>query len=158
MPKGHFLKKGATYRLITKRVPEIYIDPSEWATDPLTKRLKVVGNNGSSLFSKLCGSHNSAACTRKTMVILDEDVTCNGVECSLDTVRVVEVSDGVYYEYVQQQCVYEAFFQNPKMIVRMTSWWDLVCADPRLFVATAANCQRNPDWSYNSNWINEVCL
>jgi hypothetical protein len=158
MPKGHFLKKGATYRLITKRVPEIYIDLTSWETDPMAKRLKLVGNGGTSLLSKLCGSQNTAACTRKTKIILDEDVPCTGVECNLDTVRVVELMEGIYYEYVQRPCVYEAFFQNPKMIVKMESWWDLICADPRLFAATAANCKPNPDWSYTSTWINEVSL
>ena len=49
----------------------------------------------------------------------------------------MEILEGIYYEYVQRPCVYEAFFQDPKMIVRMASWWDLVCADPRLFVAFA---------------------
>jgi hypothetical protein len=156
MPKHHFLKKGATYRLIMKRVPEIYVDLVDWSTDPLAKRLKLVGNGGTSLFSKLCGSQNPAACTRQTKVVLDENVPCNGVECSLDTVRVVEISDGIHYEYIQRPCVYEAFFQNPKMVVKMASWWDLVCADPRLYAASASNCQPNPDWSYNSTWIHEV--
>jgi Protein of unknown function (DUF1800) len=156
MPKGHFLKKGATYRLITKRVPEIHIDPSDWATDPLAKRLRVVGSGGISLFSKLCGSQTVADCTRQTKIVFDEDVPCNGIECSLDTVRVVEISDGIYYEYVQRPCVYEAFFQNPKMIVPMASWWAVVCADPRLSAASASHCKPNPDWSYNSTWIHEV--
>ena len=73
-----------------------------------------------------------------------------------DTVRVVEILDGIYYEYVQRPCACEFFFQNPNMIVRMASWWDVVCADPRLFVAFASHCQANPDWSYNSTWIHEV--
>jgi hypothetical protein len=155
-PKHHFLKKAATYRLITKRTPEYYIDPIDWSADPLAKRLKVVGNGGTSLFSKLCGSQNPGGCTRQTKVVLDEDIPCNGIECSLDTVRVVEISDGIYYEYVQRPCVYEAFFQNPKMIVPMNSWWHVVCADPRLYAASASHCQPNPDWSYNSTWIHEV--
>jgi len=72
------------------------------------------------------------ACTGKTKVELDEDRPYNGDECS---VRVVEILDGMYYEYVQRPCVYAAIFQNPNMIVTLASWWDLVCADPRLFVA-----------------------
>ena len=45
----------------------------------MAKRLKVLGNGGSSLFSKLCGSQNLVACTGKRKVVLDEDTPCNGV-------------------------------------------------------------------------------
>jgi hypothetical protein len=31
-----------------------------------------------------------------------------------DTVRVVEIFDGIYYEYVQRPCVYELFFSESK--------------------------------------------
>jgi hypothetical protein len=59
IPKGCLLRH---IDLTTTLVPEIYIDPIVWYTDPMAKRFKVVGYGGSSLFSKLCGSQNQAVC------------------------------------------------------------------------------------------------
>ena len=68
------IRRCATYQWITKRVPEIYIDPIDRSTDRMSKRLKVVGNGGNSLFSKLCGSQNLVTCTGMTKVVLEEDL------------------------------------------------------------------------------------
>jgi hypothetical protein len=157
LPAKHFLKLGATYRLLGRTpTPELQTDPIEWASDSFAKRLKLQPNGGSSLFSKLCGSQNPANCTLAPKFVLDENLACSGGECAVDTVRVVEVSDGIFYEYVRKPCVYQAFFDNPKMIVRRKSWWDLTCADPRTHAASAACCLRISNGVFSSNWTDAV--
>jgi hypothetical protein len=69
IPKGCLLKRVRYIDLTTTLVPEIYIDPIDWSTDPMAKRFQVVGNGGSSLFPKLCGSQNLVTCTGMTKVV-----------------------------------------------------------------------------------------
>lgn len=143
LPEKHFLMVGATYRLLGRTsTPELQEDPIGWASDAFAKRLKLQSNGGSSLLSKLCGSQNTDECLLAPKVVLDEDLVCSGVECAVDTVRVVEVSDGIFYEYVRTACVYQAFFENPKMVARRTSTWEVMCADPRTHVASVACCSK----------------
>jgi uncharacterized protein (DUF1501 family) len=115
-------------------------DPKEWLTDKLAKRMKLQPNGAGSLYSKLCGSLGASNCTIKPIVVLNANLGCYRTECSVDTVRVVEVGTGIYYEYVPMPCVYQAFYQNAKMIVRSRERWDLTCADPRIHIASAALC------------------
>jgi hypothetical protein len=74
------------------------------------------------------------------MVALDSDLLCNGAECFVNTLRVVEVGSGIFYEYVSPPCVYQAFYTNAKTIIRRTSWNDMICADPRIAQASTACC------------------
>jgi hypothetical protein len=141
MPAKHFLKKGATYRLLGRSpAPLLMSDPKEWLTDKLTKRMKLLPNGVNSLHYKLCGSRSASTCTQKPTIVLNANLGCFNTECSVDTVRVVEVGTGIYYEYVPMPCVYQAFYQNAKMIVRSREWWDLTCADPRIHIASSALC------------------
>ena len=48
-------------------------------------------------------------------VILGSDLTCDGLECELDTVRMVKIGN-VYYEFVEQPCVQMVFFDDGKQI------------------------------------------
>jgi hypothetical protein len=144
LPYQHFLKKGATYRLLGKTsTPELLNDPTDWSTDPFAKRVKLQPNGSDSLFTKLCGSDDAVSCQFKPKIVLESNLLCSGIECSLGNLRVVEVGDGVFYEYIRVPCVYQAFFQNAKMIVRRASWGDLTCADPRTQVASAACCKND---------------
>ena len=157
LPAKHFLKVGATYRLLGRTsTPELQTDIIEWASDSFAKRLKLQPNGGSSLFAKLSGSQNPATCTLAPRIVLGEILPCSGTECAVDTVRVVEVSDGIFYEYVRKPCVYQAFFDNPKMIVRRKSWVELTCADPRTHVASVACCLRLSPGKFSSNWTDAV--
>lgn len=150
LPGKHFLMKGVTYRLLgVNPTPVVVSDPMEWASDPAAIRLKLLP--GSSLFAKLCGSQNAASCTNEAKIVLDETVGCSGGECDVDTVRVVEVGNGIFYEYVQPACVHQAFFDNPTMVVQRSSWWDLTCADPRTQVASSACCNTN-----TGEWVDMV--
>ena len=43
-------------------------------------------------------------CDFQTLVTLEENLDCYGRECVVDTMRVVEVVPGVYYEYHHVPC------------------------------------------------------
>jgi Protein of unknown function (DUF1800) len=156
LPDKHFLKKGAIYRLLgSSSTPELMVDPKEWASDAKAKRVKLQANGLNSLFGKLCGSEDPSLCSFKSIVTLDTNLSCNAVECSLDTVRVVEVGNGVFYEYIQLPCVYQAFFNEARMIVRRKERLDVSCADPRTIVASAACCNSGAN---TGSWNDMVSL
>jgi hypothetical protein len=141
LPEKHFLKAGAKYMLLGgSSLPELMTDPKKWASDPLTKRLKLQANGLESLFTKLCGSMYASSCDFKSIVVLDRNLNCSGSECLVETLRVVEVIPGIFYEYISPPCVYQAFFSNPKVILKRTKSGEVVCSDPRTVQASIACC------------------
>lgn len=143
LPDAHFLEKGAKYRLLGRKPrPDLLEDPEEWEEESAAQRFVLQPNGVNSLFFKLCKSQNAASCQYDATVLLDETVLCNGEECSVDTVRVVQVG-GMYYEYIRPPCVYQAFFDNARMVHQRFSRYDLKCADPRTQVASATCCTSN---------------
>ena len=154
LPDKHFLKVGALYRLLgSSSSPELMKDPKEWASDVKAKRIKLETNGPNSLFAKLCSASDPLLCNYKPVVTLDTNLSCSGVECSLDTLRVVEVGNGIFYEYIRPRCVYQAFFKDATMIVRRRDWGDVSCADPRTLTASAACCN---DGAYTGSWNDMV--
>jgi Protein of unknown function (DUF1800) len=150
LPEKAFLKAGATYRLLgSTSLPELVTIPEKWVTDPKAKRLKLQPNGANSLFGKLCGSSDATSCKFKSKVILDSDIVCSdAIECSVDTLQVIEVIAGIFYEYVSTPCVYQAFYENSKAIIRREYWTEIMCADPRTIQAYAACCSANSKyWS-----------
>mmetsp|Transcript_3881 Transcript_3881/g.6489 ORF Transcript_3881/g.6489 Transcript_3881/m.6489 type:complete len:2423 (+) Transcript_3881:72-7340(+) len=148
LPAKHFLAKGATYKLLGRTaMPQNQRDPATWMDDPTTKRLTLEANGSGSLFGKLCGSANPDNCNFQSKIILDENVQCTGIECSVDTLRTVEISHGIFYEYIRPPCVYQAFYENAK-VVSIQRWHvNTMCADPRTDVATTACCLEGVAWS-----------
>jgi hypothetical protein len=140
LPNKHFLKRGATYRLLGRNSsPNLQIkNPAEWESDSNFKYLSLPKSGA--LFRKLCGSQTPGNCQFSTTVVLDQNFDCTGEECKVDTVRTLEVEDGIFYEYVRPPCVYLAFFDDAKLIVRRNKWRRLTCADPRTEVASASCC------------------
>lgn len=143
LPERHFLKKGAKYRLLGKNSsPDLLEDPVEWEEASTAQRFILQPNGGTSLYAKLCKSEVAANCQYDAVVLLDETIMCSGAECTVDTLRVVEVG-GVYYEYIRPPCVYQAFFRDARMVVKRFNQYDLKCADPRTQVASATCCTTN---------------
>ena len=144
LPSKHFLAKGATYRLLGKSpMPEMHIDPPEWLTDKSVLRLTLEPhpNGQASLFSKLCGANRPEDCRYANLVTLDETLECNGsIECSIDTIRVAEAANGIFYEYLSPPCVFQGFYEAPKMVALRTQRRNVMCADPRTLVASTACC------------------
>ncbi len=93
-----FLKKGAHYRLLGgSSSPEMTKDPSYFA-DPANTVLRAELDPTSALYLRL---HNGG--NFELDVFLENDLTCNGIECNVDTFRVVKVGN-VYYEFVEKPC------------------------------------------------------
>lgn len=142
LPDVHFLKRGATYRLLGRsKSPEFQTpDPIQWKNESGYKYLAVHPNGVNSLFTKLCGSQRPTDCNFASKVVLDHNLPCNGAECAIDTIRTVEVTGGIFYEYERTPCVYQAFYDNPVAVVRRDGNTGITCADPRTEAASIACC------------------
>ena len=147
LPSKHFLAKGATYKLRGRTpTPLAQRDPVGWAKDPKFQRFKLEPNGPNSLFGSLCGEAPDGSCQYAPRVVLGENIPCSAKECLVDTVRTVEVADGIFYEYIRPPCVYQAFYSNAKLVPRSNSNSGTVCADPRTEVATTS-CLQGRSWN-----------
>lgn len=142
LPVHQFLRKGSVYRLLgsSDEVELQLAPPGYWSTwtgfNPTLK--KVTLNSTSPLYEKLCNSQDGGTtCDFQSKVTLDENLACDGQECDLDIVRLVEVTDGIYFEYVRQACV-ELTYYNDAQTVNVKDRrtgnsgkkWEM-CANPR---------------------------
>ncbi len=134
LPSQSFLKKGAVYILRGgSPVSEFRSDPSQYAT---ASSEKFVLNTSSPLYQLLRNSGQY-----QLTVELQDDLVCDGIECDVDTVRMVKVDD-VYYEFKERPCVQMSFYDDGKQI-RAKSYNDLgsMCANPNLAHASEACCR-----------------
>ena len=103
LPKQHFLKKGAKYRLLGySRSPELgFIDPAAWADSATQKRFAAEPTGA--LYQKLCNPDTTGACRFAPIVTLTSNIACAGAECTdiMGSIHTVMVKDNVYYEYIQ---------------------------------------------------------
>jgi hypothetical protein len=149
LPKKHFLRKGATYKLLGGTGNPMYqFDPSDWSINPDLKRIEL--EPSSPLYSKLCSS-SLGQCTFPSTVKIDENLVYDeaamaGEEYAVDTLRTVMLKNGlsspIFYEYVRQPCVELAFFENPKKVIKGQIRMNYVqkpsmCGNPHLEVATS---------------------
>ena len=138
LPDKSFLKMGAGYRLLGgKSSPELMKDPSFFSDDAINSILRVELTQGQ-LYDRL---HNGG--NYELYVTLENDLTCTGVECEVDTLRVVKVGS-IYYEYVERPCVQMAFYDNGKQIqLRDNYRRGQMCANPELPHAREACCNED---------------
>lgn len=135
LPSKHFLKRGATYRLLgPKPSPRLLNDPASW-TDSLAKK-RLVLDTSSKLYQVLCQLSGNV-CTYPSKVVLQANVACTGIECEIDEPRIVVVN-GMYYEYTRLPCVEQAFFDNPAMMTNQWGW--TYCGDRRTSAGSVACC------------------
>ncbi|KAL7561156.1 hypothetical protein ACA910_011978 [Epithemia clementina (nom. ined.)] len=165
LPPRHFLKQGAKYLLLgSNPFPELQPD-NHWDSTAV----RFVADPSGPLNAILCGgaddsssSNSSSNCTYPSKVILHDNLVCVGQECEVDTVRVVQVEGGIYYEYVQPPCVHQAFLENPRKIKKRNRGAGqgvarYMCADPRTTVASPACCFNNSDsYVYEAYWGERV--
>jgi cullin-associated NEDD8-dissociated protein 1 len=125
LPKQAFLKRDAKYRYLGRDPnPVKHTEPRDYGEHVLGINRTTI-RTGSELFQKLCAA-GSGPCRFKSEVVLSENLQCDGLECDLDTVRVVKLSnagvreDGerynVYYEYLRQPCVVQSYFADPTVV------------------------------------------
>lgn len=139
LPQQHFLKAGAKYRLLgSNPVPDLLNDPNKW-NQGAPKRLSL-NFDSSLLASQLCNGDTSNCQPQGSTHILDQDIACDGVECTILAPRTLEVSPGIWYEYIRPACVNTVFYENAKTLYR--NWGDdkHMCANPHEIAASTACC------------------
>jgi len=140
LPSQMFLRPGAQYRLLGRsRLHELMEDNAKFLDDVTMRRF--VLDDSSHLKAALCGEDTSCQAPEKNLVTLDSKLTCVGIECDVDTVRVVQAGDNVFFEYVRPPCVELAFFNVAKMLnKRKKTDAGTICGNPLLPVAQEACC------------------
>ena len=141
LPTRHFLKKGATFRLLgSKPEPELLNDPEEWWGAPVRISLE----ESSALASKLCkNTGDDEECVPSIRVVLDSDIECHGVECTLQELRSFEVGEGsgIWFEYIRPACVNHAFYNGAQSVRRRWGQTgNAMCGDPGTLAAVTACC------------------
>ena len=138
LPARRFLRTGARY---------------EYLGETPTARLQgdsayITPSTASALYQLLCAQSGGGGspCQFPAVVTLGSSLGCHGIECQIDTVRMIAVFDlpankTVYYEYVPPACVTMPFYENA--VQTKGSWDRVLCADPRAAVAGTACCADN---------------
>lgn len=141
LPARMFLRRGASFQYLGYHpVPQLQPEAppsaavSSLELDPAT----------SALHSALCArpSNDGAQCNFPSEVVLDRHLLCDGVECQVDTARVVSVYDSianrtVFYEYVRMPCVQLSLHEDPVMV---RDGWKRSCVNPELAGGGAVCC------------------
>ena len=149
LPEKAFLKKGAVYRFLgSSPLPELSSDPALFATDDSIQRMVLASS--SQLLQKLCNSNNGI-CNFENSVTIDSPLICTGNECNVDSVRVVQVGESAFYEYVRVPCVNQVFYQGGVKISPRYRWDPVMCANPKLPDAAEACCQQLNSFSAERN-------
>jgi hypothetical protein len=149
VPKHPFLRIGAKYRLLGRSSsPKWHNDDPDWDGDDTIKRI-VLNPDTSDLYDKLCDLAESA-CNFSSVVTLSTNIVCDGVECDVDTVRVVQVAPGVFYEYLRQPCVQLAFYEGGKKVFAGWNQDMNMCANPKIPVAAPACCRDTTAFGYRA--------
>jgi hypothetical protein len=138
LPPRHFLKKGATYRLLgSSSNPRLLSEPDSWATNPGIQRLRL--SSTSALYKKLCNSASPGGpCRYPSKMVLGAALPCTSVECDIESPQVLEVTPGLYYEYSRVPCVQQAFYSDGRALREKDSIGS--CANPRVQTGAVACC------------------
>ena len=138
IPSQAFLRVGAKYRLLgSSSVPELRNET--WAVSQNTQPLML--QRSSKLYEKLCASTDeSGSCAFPSVVVLTTNLICEGMECELDTIQVLQI-ENVFYEYIRIPCVEQAFFDaGITTSLAENSEARNICTNPVLPVAADACC------------------
>eukprot|EP00804_Cyclotella_cryptica_P004534 CCRYP_006892-RA/>CCRYP_006892-RA protein AED:0.17 eAED:0.17 QI:494/0.84/0.6/1/0.94/0.9/20/0/2106 len=92
-------------------------------------------------------------CSFDTIVTLDRNLECEGQECAVSTVRVVEVMAGVFYEYIHLPCVHLPFYSDAVKVFAGWGNYIYMCADKKLPSARSTCCGSYTDRDLSiSHW------
>jgi hypothetical protein len=143
LPNRHFLRAGATYRLLgSAAVGELLNEDADWVSSDSVVRLRL--DESSALFTILCSAVNGSNedCRFKAKTVIEESITCTGLECDVESPRVVEVN-GAFFEYVRPSCVYTSFYDEAKTLrTRNGSYF---CGDPNTVIGGTNCCDGEQD-------------
>jgi len=134
LPPRQYLRKGSKYKLLGgSKLPTLMTDGTYD-----DQQLFILDSTLSQLYPLLCKDEGNG-CTHPLEVTLDSNLGLDIQEIEVDEVRVVEVTPGLYYEYVRPPCVEHAFYDNALKLDNSRSTLS-VCANPLLAVASSACC------------------
>jgi len=160
--KKHFLKKGAKYILLgASSVPHKHTDPIEWSYDKGATKMVLSQptqkwNATKYLYTHLCNPTWDGKCRPKAVVHLKRSLKCSGMECDVDTVRVVQVTPDLYYEYVAEPCVYQAYLTHKTKTNSRWSQHEVFCADPRIDSFASPACCSSQSDSNSVAYLNQL--
>lgn len=105
LPPDSFLKQGAKFRLLGKGKKS---DIQHIPTDAIPLALDA----SSLLYQVLCDEDEDGNCSFPAVVNLSNDLDCDGEECELSHLKIVNVGNDIHYEYVRPPCVHLTFSEN----------------------------------------------
>jgi hypothetical protein len=147
LPERHFLTKGANFEFLGAQSFESnMLDDCEnfsWASDLDCSSIALRGRFAppptSALYSTLCAP-DAGACTFPASVTLSENLYCEGIECDVAEVRVVQIVEGdsvQYFRYNRVPCVRLTLFEGGKVT---EGRYGGQCTNPLSRTATTACC------------------
>lgn len=141
VPAQSYLRKGTSFRLLGKSKLSDLRSLSV-ASKTGTDIKVVILDQDSALRKKLCNIDSIGQCKYSETVQLDENLSCFGIECSLDQIEVIQVADGIFYEFVNPPCVQMAFFEQGRMVSPSVSSLSqaTTCVDMDSRVGASACC------------------
>eukprot|EP00536_Pseudo-nitzschia_multiseries_P015007 jgi/Psemu1/246522/estExt_Genewise1.C_8030013 len=154
LPSQHFLKKGATYRLLgADPIPELVVETTRW--DGAAPKRISLNFTASPLALALCNG-NGIDCNPQAKVTLTSDMICEGIECDIHQPRSLEVAKDLWFEYVRPPCVNKAFYNNGKTIKKRAwaSWGRMMCGNPESMDASTLCCSTSS--SRDRPWRKEL--
>jgi hypothetical protein len=154
-PSDSFLRKGAKWKLLGKtKLPkdqDLLLWDKTTADDPDSSVHVITLNRSSVLGNKLCKA-SEGKCTFPSIVEINYHLPCTGVECNLSGIRVVEVREGIYYEFIRPPCVSFPFFESGKRVSKSRSNLneDSTCVSKHSAVAAPACCDNSSKATYGT--------
>ena len=143
LPPRMFLRKGAIFLYLGKNpLPTQIQDPSEFALGNDVKRMDL-DPASSALYHALCQPDGSGSCRYQSRIELNETLQCDGLECDVDTVRVVNISNA-FYEFVRPACAEFPFYNNGRKVSEDDTR-EAMCAHPGTIIASEACCDAGDD-------------
>ncbi len=156
LPSNHFLRKGATYRLLgSQKMAEMQTE-NPYLTFNNLERFQLSTN--SSLYKELCNaSEPGGACSYQPLIILDKNLVCYDKECGVDNLSVLVVTDDIKYEYVRPPCV-EYSFETGNVFKILNRYKKAMCLHGEIDdVAMPACCLTNNPNHHLANHMDYFC-
>jgi hypothetical protein len=116
VPSQMFLRKGAQYRLLGNKKESQLQHPHR---DSQGNIVVYVLDSSSELAAQLCQDTNGT-CQFPSLVELDQNIDCFGVECGVEIVQIVQVH-GIFFEYLKPACINFPFFNLGQTVLTKRS-------------------------------------
>ena len=119
----------------------------------------------SALYAALC-AHDGDSCTFPTLVVLEETLACDGIECEIGEVTTVQMVDGdktVYFTYQRHVCVKNLLWPNGRVTkytrTQAPAGPLAQCANPLAEAAEPTCCQAdNPTTVRATHLVDDLCF